>query len=484
LRLHPGNAGFDLEQTMLESVVLFVRDVELYESIERNWLSSQEIRCDFAGTAEAAVHLLKGQKVPTLFLDARADYCDEETVQLVSAVMEDFPALNVVTIGNGSYPAPIACELDLLTMHHLAVGADGSPGDAPDSLDRVLSAVRARPIPPNRHVEAEGVNFNTFTSELFPVLDDLMRVAHRDVTLLLVGETGTGKTTLARFIHNRSPRRDKPFQHLACGALPGDLIESELFGHTRGAFTGAERNKIGRFQAAGRGTLLLDEIDVLDLKQQSKLLKVIESGEYEMVGSTEPRQAEARLIVASNVNLEELTDSGRFRSDLYYRLNVLEFRLPPLRNRPLDIVPLAVDFIRECCETHEIVIERIERDFLDALKRYRWPGNLRELKNHMRRAVLFCENGTLTVNDLAPKVLQAQFAEEAGEVAAPPRRGWTLADRVALSERELLEQALKDNDHNRTRTAKALGLSRVGLYKKLRRLGLMESKSPASVESS
>lgn len=469
---------------MLESAVLFVRDVELYESLERNCFSSGEIRCEFAGTANVAVDLLKAQKVPTLFLDGRAEFCDEETVRLVDTLMTELPALNVVTISHGSYPTPIAARLDLLTMHHFSIESGERPGDGEEGLNRVLSAVRARPIPPQRHVEAEGITFNTLTPDLFPVLDDLMRVAHRDVTLLLVGETGTGKTTLARFVHNRSLRRDKPFQHLACGALPGDLIESELFGHTRGAFTGAERNKIGRFQAAGRGTLLLDEIDVLDLKQQSKLLKVIESGEYEMVGSTEPRQAEARLIVASNVNLEELTESGRFRSDLYYRLNVLEFRLPPLRNRPLDITPLAIDFIDECCRVHDIAIHRIELDFLDALKRYHWPGNLRELKNHMRRAVLFCENGTLSLNDLAPKVIQAQFTEEASHESEPAaRRGWTLADRVALSERELLEQALKDNDHNRTRTAKALGLSRVGLYKKLRRLGLMESKSPASIES-
>ena len=203
---------------------------------------------------------------------------------------------------------------------------------------------------------------------------------------------------------------------------------------------------------------------------------MIETGEYDMVGSTESRHSEARLIVASNVNLEDLMRKSQFRSDLYYRLNVLEFRLPPLRERPLDIVPLALEFIDEFCHEHEIVIRRIQRDFLDALRRHRWPGNLRELKNHLRRAVLFCDHEELSVNDLSPAVLRAQH--EANSQPAV-EHGWSLADRIAVSERELVEQALKANGHNRTRTAKALGISRVGLYKKLRRLGLSVERQHA-----
>jgi len=468
---------------MLERALLFVRDIEIFEAIQRKYLTHWGIQAEFAATAEAALAKLLSMKIPTLFLDCRTEFCDAETVQLMQRVMVELPALNLVCVGDGTYPLPIAEQLDLMSLETIRLNDRGEPQVSEESLSRVLSASRARPVPTFRRIEAEEIVFHTYTAELFPVLDDLMRVAHRDVTLLLVGETGTGKTTLARFIHNASHRRDNPFQHLACGALPGDLIESELFGHTRGAFTGAERHKIGRFQAAGKGTLLLDEIDVLDLKQQSKLLKVIESGEYELVGSTESRQAEARLIVASNVNLEDLTEDGRFRTDLYYRLNVLEFRLPALRDRPLDITPLALGIIGECCQAHHIEVNRVQVDFLNALKRYRWPGNLRELKNHLRRAVLFSENGILTVNDLAPKILQAQFAAPEEEGADRVRRSWTLADRVALNERDLLVQALKENGHNRTRTAKALGLSRVGLYKKLRRLGLMaDSKEVSTAE--
>jgi DNA-binding NtrC family response regulator len=465
---------------MLDSAVAFIRDVDLFEQIQRQVGGQFGTEVRFAGTADGALDHLRGQRVPTLLFDSRVDHCDPEAHALIDGLASRGPeAVNLVTVGDESYPRTVAATLDLLGICHLPLRAGGPQFDRTrEELHRVFTAVRARQVPRPQRVEAGGIGVATYTPEFFPIIDDLLRVAHRDVTLLLVGETGTGKTTLARFIHNRSARRDRPFQHLACGALPADLIESELFGHTRGAFTGAERNKIGRFQAAGHGTLLLDEIDVLDLKQQVKLLKVIETGEYEMVGSTETRLSEARLIVASNVNLEEMIAKAQFRTDLYYRLNVLEFRLPALRDRPLDIVPLAMQFADESCREHNIAADRVHRGFLDALRRYRWPGNLRELKNHVRRAVLFCSDGRLTPGDLSPRVTHSPPEGGNGLDLTGPR-GWTLADRVARNERELLEQALRANDNNRTRTARALGLSRVGLYKKLRRLGLMEVLEPA-----
>jgi DNA-binding NtrC family response regulator len=458
---------------MHPSIVAFSRDPEFRPLLEALLAPNRTDLLPVAGTPEDVLHYLRTLTSPTLFIDVRPEFNDESTSQCVAAVEAEFKAGKIITVGENSYSRDTASTLDRIAMGHIRLSPEGMIGLTSERLSQILTAHHGRKFPEVQTVEAGGVSFRTATAELFPVLRDLMRVAHRNVTLLLVGETGTGKTTLARFIHNRSPRASAPFQHLACGTLPSDLIESELFGHTRGAFTGAERNKVGRFESAGRGTLLLDEIDVLDLKQQSKLLKVIETGEYELVGSTEPRKSEARLIVASNVCLDEMVEKSQFRADLYYRLNVLEFRLPPLRERPLDIAQLALDFVEECCREHATTIDRIHRDFLSAIRRYPWPGNLRELKNHMRRAVLFSENGILTVNDLAPQILQAQFQDPAIpglQTGAEPK----LAELVAQSERELVEQALKEHDYNRTRTAKVLGLSRVGLYKKLRRLGLME----------
>jgi DNA-binding NtrC family response regulator len=312
---------------------------------------------------------------------------------------------------------------------------------------------------------------------MFPLLHDLETIAVHDATVLLVGETGTGKTTLARLIHELSPRHEVKLLTVSCGALPSELIESELFGHTKGAFTSADRAKVGKFDAAKGGSLLLDEIDVLGLAQQAKLLRAIETGEFEPVGSNETHWLDARLIVASNVNLKELMDRGQFRADLYYRLNVVEFRVPPLRERPRDIVPLTLDFIEGFCVDHGIEIRDVHPDFLACLRAYRWPGNVRELKNHIRRAVLFCRSGVLTPKDLSPQIHQGLSdqdetfvdTEKPDKVVAQQQ---TLVDQVAESEREILKEALRANNHNRTATARALGISRVGLYKKMRKYGM------------
>ena len=466
----------------MRSGIAFTKDCQLYAELQKR-LCVSDVNVRFFDQPDVALSALQSEQIPFLFIDVRVSEGTPELFQFVRALADGaLPRLNIVTIGDAGFPTEVAAELFLLSNCHLVFNSDrqfevacqlDDSGQEVDPLEELLSTQHVARIPKLHVLEGGGVTLKTREPRFFDVLEDLKRIAHRNVTILIVGETGTGKTTLARIIHERSPRNDQPFQHLACGALPGDLIESELFGHVKGSFTGADRNKIGRFQAAGQGTLLLDEIDVLDVKQQAKLLKVIETGEYEMVGSTEPLMSEARLITASNINLEQLTESSGFRSDLYYRLSVLEFRLLPLRERVVDIAPLALSFVKECCQEHEIEIHSVEQGFLDTLTQYKWPGNIRELKNHVRRAVLFAENGCLRASDLSTKITNAPFEDLGANQELDDSQ--SLATQVARSEKDLLIQALRSNGNNRTQTAKALGISRVGLYKKLRRHGLIES---------
>lgn len=319
-----------------------------------------------------------------------------------------------------------------------------------------------------RIVRTANHEFRTYSPALFPMLEKIeMAARHDDFTILIVGETGTGKTTLAAMIHELSSREQDRFLTVACGALPGDLIDSELFGHEKGSFTSADRTKSGKFEAAEDGTILLDEIDVLGLIQQAKLLRVLETGEYEPVGSNETKVAKCRTIVASNVSLESLIESRQFRSDLFFRLNQVKFEIPPLRDRPLDIAPLAIDFIDECINESEHQVTHIHPDLLSILKSFSWPGNIRQLRNEVRRAVLFSRDGVVTPQPLSLNILEEVEANRSlGDSSGSTS---VLAREVALTERESIEQMLERHKYNRAAAARALGISRVTLYNKLRK---------------
>lgn len=325
--------------------------------------------------------------------------------------------------------------------------------------------------------------FETNSLHLKQMLVDLEVAARHDVTILLIGETGAGKTYLSRLIHEVSPRHHEPFLPVACGALPNELIESELFGHTKGSFTSAHQDKEGKFVVARRGTILLDEIDVLGMEQQVKLLRVIETGEFEPVGSNHTQRCQARLVVASNLDLQPLVEQGRFRPDLYYRLNMLKFVIPPLRHRKMDIIPLAKKFIRQFSVKHGIRIDEIDSNVFGILLDYPWPGNVRELEHVMQRAVIYCRDGRLMTSHLPqhiltgnagptndPTVVLSKF-----EAPAQPfveKEELTLGNQIALNEKEIIEQTLFKNSFSRTNTAKELGISRVTLYNKMKKYGL------------
>jgi transcriptional regulator with PAS, ATPase and Fis domain len=308
------------------------------------------------------------------------------------------------------------------------------------------------------------------TPSLLPAAHGLALAAVHDVTALITGETGTGKTFLARLIHDHSPRKDQRFVAVPCGALSASLVESELFGHDKGAFTGADRAKLGRFAAAGNGTLLLDEIDTLGLEQQTKLLRVIETGEFEPVGSNDTSLCRARIMAASNGNLEEAVARGQFRPDLFYRLNVMSFHLPPLRERVADIGPLAGSLVQRFARKFSKDVAGISSEALAILEKFPWPGNIRQLENMLQYAVITC-----TGSELRPHHLPCLVKDY---VVPPPvildELGHRLRENRQASERETILRTLKECSFSRGRTAQRLGVSRVTLYKKIKKYGLAD----------
>jgi transcriptional regulator with PAS, ATPase and Fis domain len=307
------------------------------------------------------------------------------------------------------------------------------------------------------------------TPSLLPLTDRLDVAARHDVTLLLTGETGTGKSHLARLLHDCSPRRQQPFLTVPCGALPANLVASAFFGHARGAFTGATEPKVGKFEAAGAGTILLDEIDALPLEQQAALLRVIETGEFEPVGSNETRRCAARIIAASNWDLEDAVSRNRFRQDLYYRVNVMSFHLPPLRERAQDIEPLVRGLVAHFNTRFRKDLAGISPGALEALQGFPWPGNLRQLENIVQQAVLVSRGSQLLFEHLPQQVRDHATAVRP---APPPAFPGTLAHDRELRESEPIRRALADNGYRRTRAADALGISRVTLYRKLKKYDL------------
>jgi DNA-binding NtrC family response regulator len=298
------------------------------------------------------------------------------------------------------------------------------------------------------------------------LLEQIERVAASETRVCILGETGTGKELVARALHSKSPRRDGPFVTLNCAAVPSELIESELFGHEKGAFTGAAARHIGKFEQAHGGTLFLDEIGDMPLPMQAKLLRVLEEGEVERVGGGRPVPVSVRVIVATHRNLEELVREGKFRQDLFHRVYVFPIHLPPLRERAEDIPELAAHFAAQLAEQNGWKPKVFAPEALEELKRYGWPGNVRELRNAVERLYLLSSG---EVFDLAA-VRAALPAAAVSEPAA--LHAGTLAERVAAFERETILAELRRHNHHMTNTARALGLERSHLYKKCQQLGI------------
>ena len=347
----------------------------------------------------------------------------------------------------------------------------------PIDLDR-LELVLARALK-SRRLEVENVtlrqqldkrygleNIIGQSAPMIEVLDTIRQVAPSRATVLIQGESGTGKEVIARAVHQLSPRRNGPFLAVHCAALSQNLLESELFGHERGAFTGALERRIGRFEEADGGTIFLDEIGEIDPAVQVKILRVLGERQLERVGGNKTLTLDVRLVAATNRNLEELVKAGKFRDDLFYRLQVVTVTLPPLRQRGEDVVLLANAFLREFARENKKIISEITPEAMSALLLYTWPGNVRELRTAIERAVVLARGDKIALRDLPPSVTAAAETAQA-QAAIPPERlagsGLTLAE----VERQMFIHALKTSKSNRSEAARRLGISRRTLHRKL-----------------
>jgi Nif-specific regulatory protein len=300
------------------------------------------------------------------------------------------------------------------------------------------------------------------------VFAQLERVIDTRMTVCIEGETGTGKELIASAVHHQSQRRDKMFVAQNCAALPENLLESELFGHKRGAFTSADSDKKGLFEIADGGTLFLDEMGEMPLTLQAKLLRVLQDGTIRAVGSTSDKQVDVRILCATNRDLAAEVEKGRFRQDLYYRIRVIPITLPPLRDRREDIPALAAHFLKRYADEYRVELPGFTQDALDALQSYNWPGNIRELENEVQRLVIQAEPGHwLEITDLSPRLRKI----EGTVTRVAPQKG-TLKEMMDQVERWLITEALRDHGGNKTKTAATLGITREGLHKKLAKFGV------------
>ena len=296
------------------------------------------------------------------------------------------------------------------------------------------------------------------------VLRQGTQVAATDTTVFLQGESGTGKEVIARFIHRASPRRNGPFVAINCAALPEQLLESELFGYERGAFTGAHLSKAGHIEVASSGVLFLDEVSEMSLAAQAKLLRVLQEREFQRLGGTRVVKANVRVIAASNRDLQSAVTEGRFREDLFYRLRVFDIYIPPLRERRGDI-PLLIDaFLQGFSRSTGCSSAGLTPDAQEMLLQYEWPGNVRELHNALERAAILCEGGPITAEHLSLR----------GPGVAAPRRRTNLPE----VERRTIEQALHETAWNKSKAARKLGITRTQLYGRLRKYGLETARTP------
>jgi two-component system response regulator AtoC len=392
-------------------------------------------------------------------------------MQVLSALRAQDPSVPVLMLtAHGSERVAVAA------MKSGAHDYIPKPFDPDELVLSVKRAVETRELRlQNARLRTETSLGRTIVAEspaLKRVLDMVARVAPKDVTVLFTGESGAGKDVIATAVHVHSRRADKPFIRFNAAAIPAELAEAELFGHTKGAFTGAQTARQGYFQQADKGTLFIDEIGELPLPIQAKILRALQSGEVQQVGGP-AAHVDVRLIAATNLDLAAEVKAGRFREDLFYRLNVVPIRVPPLRERPEDVEPLIRAFVRQYSERYGMSHVEVEPALVDALRQHPWPGNVRELENTVARLLALAPDERLTLA-LWRSLVEPRARVVRGETGGDPGPSHPLRARVESFERAIIAEQFEASARNQSETARRLGVSRPALIEKLHKYGLIE----------
>ncbi len=481
----------DSPQKPLPSILIIDDEPRSIETLER--ILDEHFDVHTANNVEEALVVLKQEWIQVVVCDQRMP--DVTGVELCSQIREAWPEIirmiisgytdsediiNAINEG-GIYqyiskpwhPDDVILKLknavELFDLHRinerLSIELNLQPKTLKEAIEVQRKLLQA-------HYSWEGI-VRSPDSIMNVTCDTIKQVSPFDVSVLVTGESGTGKELCARALHYNSLRQDGPFVAENCGALPDELLESELFGHKKGAFTGAVDDRIGLFESANDGTIFLDEIGDISPAFQLKLLRVLQEKEIRPLGSNKRRPVDVRILAATNKNLEEEVREGRFRQDLYYRLATFTIKLPPLRDRLEDIPYLTAYLLEESMKELGKRVEGVTSETMDCLQKYQWPGNVRELQNEIKRMLVLAQNDKLEANLISPHILRATPDDMRNDMkVVTGRSNGTLKDRIEQLESRVLKETLVRLNWNKTRAAEELGLSRVGLRSKLERYGL------------
>ena len=452
----------------MQHTLLVVDDEDVQLNSMAGFLRKQGYRVFAASTPAKALDLVRENAIDVVLTDFKMP--GMSGVELLAAIKQINPEIDVVVM-----TAFGSIESATEAMKLGAVDYLTKPIDLQQlrlTLRNVLE--RKQLISENRQLReqlADKFRFEGIVSQssaMEQVLNLAARVAHSNATVLITGDTGTGKELIARAIHFAGPRRDKPFIPVNCAALPENLLESELFGHEKGAFTGADRQRKGRFELADGGTLFIDEVGEIPPAVQIKLLRVLQERAFERLGGTETLHMDVRVVAATHRDLEALIRDGGFREDLYYRLNIISIRIPPLRQRREDIPPMVDAFVQRFARENDKAVAGVSREAMDLLMKYDYPGNVRELENIIQQAVVLTRSDLITSDDLPPRLREPKRDAD----ATPELDHGTFTERVEAFEKSLIRQALHQAGGVQTRAAELLGISERHLRYRLKKFGM------------